>query len=394
MATISAPRFLLQILALLQLIVSFSALPASAYTQISDEALRSIPSPGKDFDIHNGALLAPILRPRVPGTPGSTAVLNHFAKFFKSTLPDWTVEHQNSTSTTPTSQGREVPFVNFIAYRDPPWAAAGDVGRLTLVAHYDSKLTPEGFIGATDSAAPCAMIMYAARSVDRALTKKWAKMKADGEDGFDENRGVQIIFLDGEEAFLSWTHTDSLYGARALAEHMDSQFHPALSTYKTTLNSISLFVLLDLLGSKNPTVPSYFTTTHWAYQKMAALEDRLRSLRLFKSSPNHRRDSATKEPLFLNDAAKQPAAFMGFQIEDDHMPFMARGAEVLHLIPSPFPHVWHDMQDDGEHLDIPTVEDWALLITAFVGEWMELDGFFDAAPSREKRWRPSGKTEL
>ncbi len=77
------------------------------------------------------------------------------------------------------------------------------------------------------------------------------------------------------------------------------------------------------------------------------------------------------------------------------MPFMARGVEVLHLIPTPFPDVWHDMTDDGEHLDIPTVEDWALLTTAFVGEWMDLDGFFDAAPySEKKRWRPSGKTEL
>jgi len=28
-----------------------------------------------------------------------------------------------------------------------------------LAAHYDSKLTPEGFLGATDSAVPCAMLL-------------------------------------------------------------------------------------------------------------------------------------------------------------------------------------------------------------------------------------------
>lgn len=59
-------------------------------------------------------------------------------------------------------------------------------------------------------------------------------------------------------------------------------------------------------------------------------------------------------------------------VGDDHVPFMARGAEVLHLIPSPFPEVWHRMEDDGAHLDIPTVRDWARIVTAFTMEWMDV----------------------
>jgi glutaminyl-peptide cyclotransferase len=31
---------------------------------------------------------------------------------------------------------------------------------------------------------------------------------------------LQLIFFDGEEAFVQWTDTDSLYGARHLAEKM------------------------------------------------------------------------------------------------------------------------------------------------------------------------------
>jgi hypothetical protein len=58
------------------------------------------------------------------------------------------------------------------------------------------------------------MLMHAARSIDEALTKKWEAMAADGTEELEEQKGVQIIFLDGEEAFLSWTDTDSLYGAR------------------------------------------------------------------------------------------------------------------------------------------------------------------------------------
>lgn len=104
---------------------------------------------------------------------------------------------------------------------------------------------------------------------------------------------------------------------------------------------------------------------------------------------------------------------------DDHVPFMARGVEILHLIPTPFPRVWHELDDDGEHLDLDTVEDWALLTTAFVAEWMDLEGFFDTTAEpvvreggdgeeeeeggeveigegkrREKRRGVTGKTEL
>ena len=188
----------------------------SALTPLSDETLRNLPSGGADFDIKTGAILSPILIPRVPGTPGSIAVQNHFVDWFTTHLPKWTLEYQNSTSTTPATGKTEVPFTNIIFTRDPPWTNPGDVGRLALVAHYDSKLSPAGFIGATDSAAPCAMMMHAARSVDEALTKKWAAMEADGTggSGLEDEKGVQLLLLDGEEAFVSWTDTDSLYGAR------------------------------------------------------------------------------------------------------------------------------------------------------------------------------------
>ncbi len=187
---------------------------AAAYTALSDDTLKSLPSAGNDFDIHNGALLSPILIPRVPGTEGSATVLNHFVDFFRTTLPDWTLEFQNSSSTTPLDRNKQVPFVNLIATRDPPWTQPGEVGRLALVAHYDSKVSPHGFIGATDSAAPCAMLLHAARSLDQALSKKWDAMENEGSAGLEEEKGVQIILLDGEEAFRSWTDTDSLYGSR------------------------------------------------------------------------------------------------------------------------------------------------------------------------------------
>ncbi|KIX00442.1 uncharacterized protein Z518_10581 [Rhinocladiella mackenziei CBS 650.93] len=363
--------------------LAFISIHTLAYRPLSDETLlRRLPRPDTaDFDIYTGNLLAPILIPRVPGTPGSKKVLQHFVDFFHHSLPDWTLTFQNSTSKTPTHGNTEVPFVNLIASRDPPWSQPGNVGRLTLVAHYDSKYKPDGFIGATDSAAPCAMIMHAIRSIDAALTRKWESVQSEGDIDldFEEQKGIQVLFLDGEEAFRSWTATDSIYGARSLAEEWEHTMHPATSVYKNYLDSIELFVLLDLLGSPEDLhIPSWQHSSHWSYVKMAEAETRLRDLGLFKSNPSR---------IWLPDKNKKETdAFSSYVMQDDHIPFIARGVHVLHLIPAKFPSVWHTMRDDGEHLDIPTVEDWALLTTVFAAEYMELEGFFGAlAPKNTKR---------
>lgn len=152
---------------------------------------------------------------------------------------------------------------------------------------------------------------------------------------------------------------------RALAEEWENTMHPAKSTFRNPLQQISLFVLLDLLGAANPEVPSYFQGTHWAYKRMAALEGRLRQMGLLESKPSGGQ--------FLHESGKMSTQFSGGGfVGDDHVPFMMRGAPVLHLIPSPFPHVWHTMDDDGAHLDVPTIKDWARIVTAFTLEWMDV----------------------
>lgn len=203
-----------QLSSLLALFLLF--LTAAAYKPLSDSFLRAIPGPGADFDIDNGALLAPILIPRPPGSEGSLKVQQHFVDFFQRELPKWTIEWNNSTSTTPATGSQDIPFKNIIFKREPPWTKVGQANLLTLVAHFDSKLTPTGFIGATDSAVPCAVLMHVARTIDKYLTQMHDEMVELGELGGspEMDMGIQIILLDGEEAFLSWTATDSLYGAR------------------------------------------------------------------------------------------------------------------------------------------------------------------------------------
>ncbi|KAI5803766.1 peptidase M28 [Geopyxis carbonaria] len=361
---------------------------ASAFTALSPASLKALgPATPADFDHETGALLAPILIPRVPGTANSLKVLTHFQHFFTQHLPLWQLRTQNSSATTPTSNGKKLPFRNFIATRDPPWAAPGNIGRLVLVAHYDSKLTPDGFIGATDSAAPCAMLLHTARALDAALTRKWDAMTDPWAR--EDERGVMILLLDGEEAFQEWSDTDSLYGARSLAEHWEGSRHPAMSTRRTELASIDLFVLLDLLGSTSPQIRSYYSTTHWAYLSLARTEQQLRRAGLFESHKKYPQawmsDGGVKE-LRMNA--------YGGGIEDDHIPFLNRGVSVLHLIPSPFPRVWHTVDDDGHHLHPETVRDWARLVTAWSAGWLGLDEWIVAKGEQGKGGKGTVKTEL
>lgn len=201
-------------LALLFLLLT--ATVTTAYKPLSDSFLRAVPDVGDDFDIYTGALLAPILTPRVPGSPGSAKVQQHFVDFFQRELPKWSIEWQNSTGRTPITELNEVPFRNIVFKREPPWTKPGQANLLTLVAHFDSKISPKDFIGATDSAVPCAVLMHVARSIDKYLTQMHDEMVELGELGgsVEMDMGIQIVLLDGEEAFVSWTDTDSLYGAR------------------------------------------------------------------------------------------------------------------------------------------------------------------------------------
>jgi glutaminyl-peptide cyclotransferase len=182
-----------------------------AYKPLSDSFLRNISSGGSDFDPDYGALLSPILVSRAPGTSGHSTVQLHFVNFFSTELPRWTIEWYNSTSRTPS--GAEIPIANLVFKREPPWTKQGQANWLTLAAHYDSKNVPEGFVGATDSAVPCAILMHVARSIDIYVTQMHDEMAELGEGGTVEmDMGVQIVLLDGKEAFDE--REPALYGSR------------------------------------------------------------------------------------------------------------------------------------------------------------------------------------
>ncbi|XP_062980365.1 glutaminyl-peptide cyclotransferase [Elgaria multicarinata webbii] len=294
--------------------------------------------------------LQPILIERYPGSPGSYAVRQHIKHRLQGLQAGWVVEEDTFQSHTPYGYRT---FSNIISTLNPLAKR-----HLVLACHYDSKYFPprfdgKVFVGATDSAVPCAMMLELARSLDKQLHH--LQMISSGGR---PDLSLQLIFFDGEEAFVRWTPSDSLYGSRHLAQLMATSPHPPGATYTNQIQGIDLFVLLDLIGARNPTFPNYFLNTARWLGRLEAIEKNLHDLGLLKNHPFERQ-------YFRRDLQGQP-------VEDDHVPFLRRGVPILHLIPSPFPRVWHTMEDNEENLDKPTTENLNKILQVFVLEYLNL----------------------
>ncbi|WFC98462.1 glutaminyl-peptide cyclotransferase [Malassezia yamatoensis] len=324
------------------------------------------------------SLLAQILIPRAPGTENSTlvreALISRLRQQKDSDGKDkWHITTHSFEANTP--EGART-MTNIIATRDP-----NAEQYLVLAAHYDSKYFPpgpmHGFIGATDSAAPCAMLIDVACALDRQLDAHTAKMmeQRSNYSTTEASRDVslQLIFFDGEEAYRAWSDTDSIYGARQLAVSLASSWSQpdhALARRHTTgrglpvrsIQKIQCLVLLDLLGAPNVHVPYYFENTKWMHQSLQRIESRL----LAKQSLYPDKHRKKQEPIFV--PLKGPTG-----IGDDHLPFLREGVPILHLIPSPFPAVWHGLADDASALDYATLFAFSKVMRVFTAEVLELD---------------------
>lgn len=290
--------------------------------------------------------LRPILIERLPGTSGSLAVQQHLTSTLSSLSADWDIDFDSFQSPTPRGQ---VTFTNIIATLDPLAPR-----RLLLACHYDSKSLPPDprapekvFLGASDSAVPCAMILELATSLDAQLrTFKQQKLPVT----------LQLVFFDGEESFEEWTYTDSLYGSRHLAERMASTPHPAGARHTTMLQAVDLFVLLDLLGGPNPLIANHFDNTARWFDRLIAAEKRLHRQGLLASHPS-------EQTYFRKDVYLGP-------VQDDHIPFLHSGVPVLHVIATPFPQFWHTLDDTEENMHRPTVENLTKILAVFLAEYL------------------------
>lgn len=277
------------------------------------------------------------MKPRVVGTEGHKQV----QEYIKSQLRSfgWTVTVDPFDEKTPMGVKS---FENIVAYSNP------DAERFLLIAaHYDSKYFAEGeFLGATDSAVPCAMML----NLLKTLQGPFEELKS------RKNLGLLLVFFDGEEAFENWSATDSIYGARHLAQRWENE---------NFLPRIELFLLLDLLGTPDPNFYSYFQNTNDDYSMLMSAESRL-------TEAGHLIKQGSSGVIRSQQQSYFQPHSVGMGIEDDHIPFLKRGVKILHLIPTPFPEVWHKMGDNGECIDYDTVENLSRILRLFVVEYLGL----------------------
>lgn len=237
-----------------------------------------------------------------------------------------------------------VNFANIIGSSDPRACR-----QLVLACHYDSKMM-NGFLGATDSAVPCAMLLEIAGTLN----------KPRGGD-----LGVRFVFFDGEEAFVQWTNTDSLYGSRHLAAKWAKQDAPqecrqsSGNQRMTELDRIELFVLLDLIGASDTTFVQYNSAVRHHYEALQKYEKDY----ILKYKPNLtqlqvRRESAFKSRTIGLDL-----------VEDDHVPFKRRGVPILLLLAHPFPSVWHKVADDYRAIDFARTRRILCALIKFVANY-------------------------
>lgn len=59
-------------------------------------------------------------------------------------------------------------------------------------------------------------------------------------------------------------------------------------------------------------------------------------------------------------------------VEDDHKPFLNLSVPVLHLIPLPFPGVWHKASDNASALHYETIENLNSILRVFISKYLGL----------------------
>jgi len=284
-----------------------------------------------DDDYNFNQILDEILVLRVAGTEGNHIVGQKIIDRMKGL--DWSVTIDKFVENTVIG---DKEFTNIIATLNP-----GAPRRLVIACHYDSKRTPTGFLGATDSAVPCAQMINLATVMQKDLNDVHNK-SSQGQD-----LTLQFLFFDGEEPFIRWSGNDNTYGSRHLAKKWNNA---------GLLDGIEAFMLLDLLGAKDPTISPLDSKTHEWWKKLIEYENLVMN-----------QDPRLPKSRIFKDKRPGPTG-----ISDDHVHFMNKNVPILHLIAGPFPDVWHTIRDDQSAIDPPTVTKLNRILRLFVAHYLGL----------------------
>jgi Zn-dependent M28 family amino/carboxypeptidase len=227
--------------------------------------------------------------PRVAGTPANAET----RQYIITSLAASGIKAAEQPFETDTPIGR-VKMANVIA------TLTGErPERIILASHFDTKLFKDiRFVGASDGASSTAALI----ELGRVLNSKPRPFT------------IELLFLDGEEAFVAWEGTDHTYGSRYYVEN----------ARKTgTLAGIKALILLDMIGDRNLNLRREENSTRWLTDIIWATARRL----------GHQQH-------FLPDITP---------IEDDHLEFLKAGVPSVDLIDLDYP-AWHTAEDTLENV--------------------------------------------
>jgi Zn-dependent M28 family amino/carboxypeptidase len=208
---------------------------------------------------------------RKAGSPGHAKA----EQYIKSHLAGDNVEIDSFTADTPVGK---FPIHNIIA----KFPGKKD-GIIVIAGHYDTNYPlPNNFVGANDGGSTTGLLLELAN-----------QFRGKPNDGYS----IWLLWTDGEEAFVKWSATDSVYGTKHLAAKWKDD---------GTAARVKAFILLDMIGDADLDVQKDENSTPW-----------------------------------LSELVLQAATSLGYQshffqnsiaIEDDHLPFAKIGIPVVDVI--------------------------------------------------------------
>jgi Zn-dependent M28 family amino/carboxypeptidase len=202
------------------------------------------------------------------------------------------VERDDFTARTPVGP---IAMSNLIAIR-----RGTSEKRILVAGHYDTKRFDDfNFVGANDGGSSAAVVL----ELGRALAHLDPPLAST----------IGLVLLDGEEAVVEWSETDSLYGSRHLAGRLETTGE---------IDRVGAFLLVDMVGDRELGIVREMRSAPWLQDLVWAEARRL-------GHGEH----------FLEER---------MYIDDDHLPFAKRGVPVVDLIDfqyGPMNTYWHSPED-------------------------------------------------
>ncbi len=156
-------------------------------------------------------------------------------------------------------------------------------GIIVVAGHYDTNYPlPKTYVGANDGGSSTALLLALADH-----------FRSNPSQGYS----VWLVWTDGEEAFVQWSASDSLYGTKHLAQTWQQD---------GTAKQIKAFLLVDMIGDADLDIQKETQSTPWLSELV------------YKAASN----------LGYQSHFYQQAG----EIEDDHLPMLKAGIPSVDII--------------------------------------------------------------